>query len=1273
MRLLALNGTSVGHWTAPLQLQLGRRLTLVLGDNEAGKSTLRRAIRALLFGPDKALAAPLSVAGFNLSAEVELRHRDDAGRIHRSGRNLQGEVPVALAALLDKSNSGRFESLFDLAHDNLWPPDAAGLLRADGLFGSLMFGARTGLAPMQLEQARSHIGKALKELDGRAQGSVSRAITDYRQAKALHDELLRFDANDNRHAELAAHDQEVERLDGELARLGVEVGRFAGLVEGAADVAKLDGLQRELAGLEEVGKPPPLMETTVLEAHFRRLEESKQAGEEAAERLRDVEQRLRDAADPGALHQLSPQCENVQRRVASYAMGSDELRKLRDEQSGRNQELRQVLERLGSAQASDPTVTARGLLRAEPVLARLQELLQKHAKLTQELEKKEVLRARAQQRLEQLGTCADESAAVDVRALESIRSRLEASCAAEALIERLERESSDAAQALRRLQAALDINGEALSPEALPLPGFEAARTFEAALGGARHDGDVATARVHELSKALAAQQEQLERDRRRLGSVATAEDVEAARRLRDLQFDSLRNALAGQDAAADVPALVRISDELGQLVRQADVLVDGRMGAGEALGQLRSEEARHEELAAELERAEGVARDAAARLRERTREFAELWPFLRSPPASVDAWFSALTAWREAWEGQQERDAELKRQTGSMQAARTDIVATVGHLVPGLAEMATIQAMRAAVLDLREHEVQRAGALKARAESRRRGEQEVQEAVTDHDAVGQQLSAWQQDWDAAVEVVPDTVEPMPASVQSWLGLQDLLRRTLAEVEKVAADIRIRTGRLEDDEADIRSLLQEASALDPAEAPPFDLDPVPAFRLLDEACRRSAQRKETQERLEEDRGRASNLASSACAAWERAESRLREAWENAGGVDACTVEALAALSQRAEAADSLRREITQLENRFVGRWGDGLESSVTLIRKDGVEALQARHDDAKEALGQTRRERDKAADHRRDAQTALEAMRQAANATTIAQDLADARETLFDKLAERRRLQHAQLIAERVWHEASDGGQSLEEQAGEWFSRLTDGAYLGLRIDRDDPASPELMAVESARSEKPMSELSVGTRDQVWLALRLAAIVAAAEETPFPLLLDDSLVQFDDTRARAALRLLYEVSERVQVIVFTHHEHLADLAEEVVPAGDLVVTVLPEVSGEMRARAESRSARGRRARPGLMQADGDDGDEGPAGAAPRRRRAGIDLGRAKELIVQVLAGAGEPLGKDAILRGNLDQDFDLEGGWQRAIKELLDEDRVAREGERRGATYQLLR
>ncbi len=50
---------------------------------------------------------------------------------------------------------------------------------------------------------------------------------------------------------------------------------------------------------------------------------------------------------------------------------------------------------------------------------------------------------------------------------------------------------------------------------------------------------------------------------------------------------------------------------------------------------------------------------------------------------------------------------------------------------------------------------------------------------------------------------------------------------------------------------------------------------------------------------------------------------------------------------------------------------------------------------------------------------------------------------------------------------------------------------------------------------------------------------------PVPFIVDDILITFDDNRAIAALELLTELSDKTQVIFFTHHHRLVELAQKI--------------------------------------------------------------------------------------------------------------------------------
>jgi uncharacterized protein YhaN len=119
----------------------------------------------------------------------------------------------------------------------------------------------------------------------------------------------------------------------------------------------------------------------------------------------------------------------------------------------------------------------------------------------------------------------------------------------------------------------------------------------------------------------------------------------------------------------------------------------------------------------------------------------------------------------------------------------------------------------------------------------------------------------------------------------------------------------------------------------------------------------------------------------------------------------------------------------------------------------------------------------------------------------------------------------------------------LLERAAEVFARITSGSFSGLTVDYEDDRQV-LLGIRPDAARVPVTGMSQGTRDQLFLSLRLAAIEQHIEgRGPFPVIVDDLLVQFDDDRAVATIEVLSELSAKTQVLFFTHHKHLVELAE----------------------------------------------------------------------------------------------------------------------------------
>jgi uncharacterized protein YhaN len=119
----------------------------------------------------------------------------------------------------------------------------------------------------------------------------------------------------------------------------------------------------------------------------------------------------------------------------------------------------------------------------------------------------------------------------------------------------------------------------------------------------------------------------------------------------------------------------------------------------------------------------------------------------------------------------------------------------------------------------------------------------------------------------------------------------------------------------------------------------------------------------------------------------------------------------------------------------------------------------------------------------------------------------------------------------------------LVVRTSELFRQLTLGSFVGLQTEYDDDDRPQLLGVRGDRQLVGVAGMSAGTRDQLFLALRLATLEGYLERSePMPFVVDDILVNFDDERARATLEVLARLGERTQVLLFTHHGRIREQA-----------------------------------------------------------------------------------------------------------------------------------
>lgn len=116
----------------------------------------------------------------------------------------------------------------------------------------------------------------------------------------------------------------------------------------------------------------------------------------------------------------------------------------------------------------------------------------------------------------------------------------------------------------------------------------------------------------------------------------------------------------------------------------------------------------------------------------------------------------------------------------------------------------------------------------------------------------------------------------------------------------------------------------------------------------------------------------------------------------------------------------------------------------------------------------------------------------------------------------------------------------ISARAGEILSRVTEDRYDTLRT-----TAALSVSIDSDGFSVRSDFLSGGTRDLAYLALRISLFMRIYGENMPPLILDESLCQLDDKRARRMLSLISDLGgEGIQSILFTSHKREGELCGE---------------------------------------------------------------------------------------------------------------------------------
>ncbi len=420
----------------------------------------------------------------------------------------------------------------------------------------------------------------------------------------------------------------------------------------------------------------------------------------------------------------------------------------------------------------------------------------------------------------------------------------------------------------------------------------------------------------------------------------------------------------------------------------------------------------------------------------------------------------------------------------------------------------------------------------------RTRTEKERHSAIAAHAAANASLEIWRDRWRLVLSELgrPEAEEPAEteAVLQTMADVQAELRDTtsLAErIEGMNADI----GRFTMSVHELRGSLPGLTEA---------TDPFEAVRDLDRELDQERGLQQRQRVLRDNLTKAHVASEAATRALTEAQAKLRAILTviGADAVEAAT-QRLAFSDERA--AHETKRDEAEAELRQAG---DGYSIAELLAEAAGhpseedtarIEAASAQRKTASDAAQQAAE----------DASRVRQTMDQQVEATGVNTAAADQQAAIasISRTLDEALLYHTAslLLSQALDAVEQSGGSEMLRRLSAIFQALTCGLYSRVASEPDDNNRADLVMIQRDFPEERqrIGQLSEGTRDQLFLALRVAAIedhLKSAE--PLPFIGDDILQTFDDDRALATLRVLADLSQHTQVVLLTHHRHILELA-----------------------------------------------------------------------------------------------------------------------------------
>jgi uncharacterized protein YhaN len=587
--------------------------------------------------------------------------------------------------------------------------------------------------------------------------------------------------------------------------------------------------------------------------------------------------------------------------------------------------------------------------------------------------------------------------------------------------------------------------------------------------------------------------------------------------------------------------------------VHHADLVADRRFEKAENAAQL---VVISRKIGEQQDTLDALVAEEEALVAEQT-ALTSVWTSMWAPsgvsPLDPDAMLEFLAARRDVLEWIGKRDAAQRQidiHQGDEAAAKEEIctqLAALGVDVVSLKDL-PLKIVLVQADELQKQQERVALTNRDLQEARRKALGDVERKRKTLEMAESQWIEWTAHWNAALATAGLAADSAVEAIQTQINAIDEMRELAVRIND------LRHERIEKIERDISAFDTDVLALVTASAPRLSgVDSENAVLELERLLRESVR---VRDAIAEKDIALSGLQQKidTCEASRRDAREIIEQFQRLARVD--SLEALRAEIKRSDELRQLRSEY-QGVTAALSKDGDGfsVEQLYDECAQSDPDQIAAREQAVDRDLNDLRDRHIQARENRNAARRNFESIGGDDRAARAAADRQSALAEMNEAAAQYIRLRSAGVLLQWAIDRFRREKQApLLKRAGELFSILTGGSFETLTLEFDHDDTPHLAGIRSNGDKVRLPGLSTGAGDQLYLSLRIAAVEEYLDHAaPLPFIADDLFINYDDGRAAAGLRVLGHLAGKTQVLFFTHHQHLIEVARRAL--GESVSTV----------------------------------------------------------------------------------------------------------------------